>query len=85
MREMGRGLSDHHVVLCKVRLVGTLIKIKEEMNEAKRIRSEELKENQYIEGYVRCLENKRTEWDEDRNIKQMLDQVKRTIVDSARK
>ena len=23
VREMGRGISDHHVVLCKVRLVGT--------------------------------------------------------------
>ena len=26
---MGRGLSDHHVVLCKVRLVGTRIKRRE--------------------------------------------------------
>ena len=26
VREMGRGLSDHHVVLCKVRLAGAWIK-----------------------------------------------------------
>ena len=32
------------------------------MNEARRIRSEKLRENFYIEGYARCLENKRVEW-----------------------
>ena len=26
VRRMGQGLSDHHVVLCKVRLVGAWIK-----------------------------------------------------------
>ena len=26
MKGMGRGLSDHHVILCKVRLVGAWIK-----------------------------------------------------------
>ena len=26
VREMGQGLSDHHVLLCKVRLVGASIK-----------------------------------------------------------
>ena len=29
VRGMGRGISDHHVVLCKVRLVGTWIKRRE--------------------------------------------------------
>ena len=29
VRGMGRGLSDHHVVLCKVRLVGAWIKRRE--------------------------------------------------------
>ena len=35
---MGRGLSDHHVVLCKVRSVGTWIKRREVMVGARRIR-----------------------------------------------
>ena len=34
------GLSDHHVVVCKVRLVGTWIKRREEVDVAWRIRSE---------------------------------------------
>ena len=29
VREMGRGLADHHVVLCKVRLVGAWVKRRE--------------------------------------------------------
>ena len=35
---------------------------------ARRIRSEKLREHQYIEGYVKCLESKRLEWDEGRNV-----------------
>ena len=40
VRCMGRGFSDHHVVLCKVRLVDAWIKRIEGMNWGKRIRSE---------------------------------------------
>ena len=32
-----------------------------------------------------CLESKRVEWDEGRNAEEMGEQVKRTIVDNARK
>ena len=39
VRGMGRGLSDHHVVLCKVRLVGTWIKRGEVVSKARRIRT----------------------------------------------
>ena len=39
VRGMGRGISDHHVVLCKVRLVGTWIKRREVVDRARRIRS----------------------------------------------
>ena len=42
-RGMGRGLSDHHVVLCKVRLVGAWIKRREGVVWARRIRSEKLR------------------------------------------
>ena len=44
MREMGRGLSDHHVVLCKVRLVGALLN-RRKVDSARRIKSEKLKEH----------------------------------------
>ena len=40
VRGMGRGLSDHHIVLCKVRLVGAWIKRREVVVGARRIRSE---------------------------------------------
>ena len=40
---MGQGISNCHVVLCKVRLVGTWIKRRELVDGARRIRSEKLK------------------------------------------
>ena len=58
VREMGRGLSDHHVVLCKARLVRELIKKTEVAAGARKISIEKLKEHQYKEGYVRSLEGK---------------------------
>ena len=47
---MGKGLSDHYVVLCNVRLVGAWIKMREVVDVNKRIRSEKLREYQYREG-----------------------------------
>ena len=58
VRGMGRGLSDHHIVLCKVRLVGEWIKRREVVVGARRIRSEKLREHQYKERYARSLEGK---------------------------
>ena len=58
VRGMGRGLSDHHVALCIIRLIGTGIKRGELLVEARRIRSEKLREHQYKEGYVRSVEGK---------------------------
>ena len=75
VREMGRGLSDHHV-LCKVGLAGTWIKRREVVNGTRIIRSEKLREHQYIEGYAWCLESKRVQWDEGRNIEKMWEQAK---------
>ena len=56
VRRMECGLSDHYVVLCKVRLVGAWIKRKEMVVEVRRIRSEKLREHQYREEYARSLE-----------------------------
>ena len=61
VRGMGRGLSDHHVVLRKVRLVGTWIKRREMVVGARRAKSEKLREHQYREEYARSLEGKGVE------------------------
>ena len=49
VRGTGRGLIDHHAVLCKVRLVGMCIKRSELLNGARKIRSEKLRVHQYME------------------------------------
>ena len=61
VRGRGRCLSDYHVVLCKVWLVGAYIKSREVVDGAGRIRSENLRENQYKEEYTRSLEGKGVE------------------------
>ena len=65
MRGIGRRLSDHHVVLFKVKLVGSWIKRGEVVVGAKRIRSEKLREHQYREGYANYPEGKKVEGDGD--------------------
>ena len=52
VRGMGQGLFNHNIVLCKVRLVSIWIKWREVMNGAKGIRSEKMREHQYIEEYA---------------------------------
>ena len=66
---MRRGISDNHVVPCKVRLVGSWIKEKEVVDGARRIINEKLREHQYREGYTRSLEGKKVEWDGENNFK----------------
>ena len=83
VREMGLDLSDHHVVLCKVRLVGTCIKRREVVVGARRIRSEKLREDWYKEGYGRSFKGKRVEREGD-NVEHMWEQVKWAMVKSAR-
>ena len=68
VRGVGRGLSDHHVLLCKARLVGAWIKRREGLVGARRIRSEKLREDWYREGYARSHEGKRVKGDGD-NVK----------------
>ena len=48
-RGMGGSLSDHHVVLCELRLVGASIKRREVVIGPWRNISEKLMEHQYIE------------------------------------
>ena len=51
--------------------------------EARRIRSQKLREHQYREGYVRFLEGNRAEWGGDNNVEHMWEQVKWAMVESA--
>ena len=80
VRGMGRGLSYHHVVLCKVRLVRTWIKRREVVLGARRIRSEKLREHQYRELYARSFEEKRVGCNKDNNVKHMWKRVKWAMV-----
>ena len=58
---MRRGLSAYHIVLCKIRLLDTWIKRREEASGVRKIRSKKARKHQYIEGYGRFLESKRVE------------------------
>ena len=83
VKGMGRGISDHYVVLCKVRLLGAWLKRRDVVVGARRIRSEKLRKHQYREGYARSLEGKGVEWDGDDNVKHMWEQVKWAMVERA--
>ena len=61
VRGIGQGLSDHHVELFKVRLVGAWTKRREVVVGARRIRSEKLSEHKHKERYPRSLEVKGVE------------------------
>ena len=54
------------------------------MDGVRRIRSEELREDQCREGYARFLEGKGVEWDGENSVEHMWDQVKWAMVESAR-
>ena len=71
---MERGLSDHHIILCKVRLRVTWIKKREVGNGDRRNRSEKLRKYQYIQGYAWSFESKRVEWDEGSNVENIKEQ-----------
>ena len=73
---MGRSLSDHYVVLCEVRLVGTWIRSRYVVDEARIIRSEKLRENQYRDLYTRSFEGKRVEWDGENKVEHMAESAR---------
>ena len=81
---MEQGFSDHHVVLCNVRLVAAWIKRREVVVRGRMIRSKKLREHQYKEGYARSLEGKGVEGDGKNNVEHMREQMKQAMVESAR-
>ena len=82
LRGMGQCLSYHHVVLCKVRLLGTLIKGREIVNGSRRARREKLRDHQNRERQAGSLERKKVEWDGENNVEHMWEEVKRAMVKS---
>ena len=56
----------------------------EVVDEARRIRSEKLRENQYREEYARSLESKRVKWDGKSIVEHMWEQVNRRMVKSVK-
>ena len=52
------------------------------MDRDRRIKREKLWEHQYKEEYARSLEGKRVNWDGEINFERMLEQVKRSMVES---
>ena len=67
VRGMGRDLSDHHVLICKIRLVLEWIKRRVEVGPRK-IRNDKMREHHYREEYARSLEGKELDWDGDNNV-----------------
>ena len=71
VRGRERVFSDHHVDMCKVRLIRAWIKRREMVCEATRIRSEKPREHQHREGYARSLEKRGEEWYVENNFEHM--------------
>ena len=84
VRGMGRCLSEHYVVRCKVRLLEVWIKRREVVVGVKRFMSEKLRVHQYRREYARSLEGKGVEWDGDNNVEYVWEQVKLAVVENAR-
>ena len=84
VKEIGRGTLGNYVIMCKVRFLGAWTKRRKVVVGARRIKSENLREHQYREGYVRSLEGKGVKWDGDNDVDHMWEHVKRAMVESAR-
>jgi hypothetical protein len=82
VRGLGMGISDHHVVLCKIKLVGAWMERKVSGMEVGRIRSERLNEQEYNEEYMRQLSNKVV--DDQVGTEALWTQIKDVLVNSAK-
>ena len=84
MRGIGRGLSYHHVLLYKVTFVKSLIKRREVVDGARRIRSEKLREHKCKEGYAMSVDVMRVELDRENNVGRMWEWVQLAMIERAR-
>ena len=84
VRGLSGDLSDHLIVLCKIRLIGTWMERKERNRKGERIRSERLKNEEYKREYKQAIENKSGRVHGELDVEIMWEQVKSIIVESAR-
>lgn len=84
IRGLNGGISDHMIVLCKLRLIGSWVKKRQVECKVGRIRSERLTEAVKSQEYVRILEGRKEEMDGHVDVGQMWMKFKEVIIDSAR-
>ena len=83
VRGLGMGLSDHYVVLCKIKLVEAWMKRKVIRKEVGRIKSEKLNEKGNKDKYLKALASKSVECEQVETEK-IWKQMKEAIVSSAK-
>jgi hypothetical protein len=83
IRGLGMGISDHYVVLCKIRLVGVWMERKMDRKKVGRIKSEMLNEQSYRDKYERTLLSKSVVCEQN-GIEQIWTHLKEALVNSAR-
>src|SRR5678816_430318 len=83
VRGLGIRLSDHYVILCKIKLVGAWVERKVIRKEVGKIKSEKLSEQGNKDKYVRTLASKSVEC-EQVETEQIWEQMKEAIVSSAK-
>jgi len=84
VRGLGGGLSDHMIVLCKMRMKGVWLKQQRRTNDAVRIKSERLREEMYKNEYVEGIQRNSGDVNTDVEVEQLWTQVKSKIVGCAR-
>ena len=84
IRGLSGGLSDHMIVLCKLRVIGTWMRRQEKASEGKRIRSEKLQNEDIRKRFEQLIEVKKREVDEDLDVEGCWNQMKNAITVSAR-
>ena len=83
VRGMGMGISDHYIVLCKIKFVGAWMEKKGRGMEVGRIRSERLSEQSCKEEYSRILVSREVVCGEG-DFERVWKQVKEAVVGSAK-
>jgi hypothetical protein len=83
VRGLRMGISDHYIVLCKIKFVGAWMGRKVRRVEKGRIRSEKLSEQGSKEEYVVKLMNKEVECEQN-GIEQVWKEVKEAVIGSAK-
>ena len=84
LRGLNGGVSDHMIVLCKLKLIGAWVKKRELDCNVGRIRSEKLVSVEERREYGQMLESERETMNADMDLECMWDTFKKVLVSSAR-